>query len=142
RFPCYSSPHRPTERRFVSAATGIKRLGLAVAAVFAVGLGVLLTLPFLVSPDTVRDHVKAQIRAVTGLDPVLSGDVAVSRFPTGSVSFTDVSLADQRVGTPALTAERLVVRLRFFPFLAGQIEIADVTLVRPTIAIAFAAGGS
>jgi AsmA protein len=126
----------------VSAATGIKRLGLAVAAVFAVGLGVLLTLPFLVSPDIVRDHVKAQIRAVTGLDPVLSGDVAVSLFPTGSVRFNDVSLGDRAAGTSALSAEQLVVRLRFFPFLVGQIEIADVTLVRPTITIGFSQGGS
>jgi len=126
----------------VSAATGIKRLGFAVAAVFAVGLGVLLTLPFLVSPDTVRDHVKAQIRAVTGLDPVLSGDVAVSLFPTGTVRFNDVSLGDRAAGTSSLTAEQLVVRLRFFPFLVGYIEIADVTLVRPTITIGFSQSGS
>ena len=34
------------------------------------------------------------------------------------------------------------MRLRFFSFLFGRIEIADVTLVRPTIMIAFAADGS
>jgi AsmA protein len=125
----------------VSAATGIKRLGFAVAAVLAVGFGALLTVSLLISADTVRERVKAQIRAVTGLDPVLSGEVAVSLFPTGRVSFNDVSLGDRRAGTSALTAEQLVVRLRFFPLLAGQIEIADVTLVRPTITIGFAQGG-
>ena len=31
----------------------------------------------------------------------------------------------------------MVARLRFFPFLTGRIEIADVSLVRPTIAIVF-----
>src|SRR5207247_3008077 len=133
---------RKPERRLVPAATGIKRLGIAVAAVVAVGFCALLALALLIPADTVREQVKAQIRAVTGLDPVLSGDVAVSLFPTGSVSFHDVSLGDNRTGKSALSAEQLVVRLRFFPFLAGQIEIADVTLVRPTIAIAFAAGGS
>ena len=125
----------------MSAATGIKRLGLAAAAVLAVGFGALLTVSLLISADTVRERVKAQIRAVTGLDPVLSGEVAVSLFPTGHVSFNDVSLGDRRAGTSALTAEQLVVRLRFFPLLAGQIEIADVTLVRPTITIGFAPGG-
>src|SRR5262249_9839128 len=84
---------------------------------------------------------KAQIRAVTGLDPVLSGDVAVSLFPSGSVRFNNVSLGDSSTGTSALTAEQLVVRLRFFPFLVGQIEIADVTLVRPTITIGFLGDG-
>ena len=131
---------RKPERRLVSAATGIKRLGIAVAAVVAAGFCALLALSLLIPADSVRDQVKAQIRAVTGLDPVLSGDVAVSLFPTGSVSFNNVSLAEHRAGTPALTAEQLVVRLRFFSFLVGQIEIADVTLVRPTIAIAFATG--
>jgi AsmA protein len=126
----------------VSAATGIRRLGIAVAAVVAAGFCALLALSWLIPADSVRDQVKAQIRAVTGLDPVLSGDVAVSLFPTGSVSFNNVSLAEHRAVAPALTAEQLVVRLRFFSFLVGQIEIADVTLVRPTIAIAFAAGGS
>src|SRR5262249_55839115 len=42
----------------------------------------------------------------------------------------------------ALSAEQLVVRLRFFPFMVGQIEIADVTLVRPTITIGFSQSGS
>lgn len=123
-------------------SAGIKRLGLAIAAVLAMGFSALLTLSLLISADTVRERVKAQIRMVTGLDPVLSGDVAVSLFPTGSVRFSNVSLADQQAGTSALTAEQLVVRLRFFPFLAGQIEIADVTLVRPTITIGFANGDS
>ena len=36
---------------------------------------------------------------------------------------------------PALTAERLTARLRFFPLLIGRVEIADVSLERPTIAV-------
>jgi AsmA protein len=126
----------------VIAAVGIKRLGLIAAALAAVGICILVILPFLVSADTVREAVKAEIRAVTGLDPVLRGPASVSLFPTGSVSFEDVSLGDNRTGAPALTAERVVARLRFFPFMTGRIEIADVTLVRPTIAIVFNADRS
>ncbi|MEA2905901.1 MAG: AsmA protein [Alphaproteobacteria bacterium] len=125
----------------VSAVAGIKRLAVAVAAVIVAAFGILLMLSILIPADTVREKVQAQIRAVTGLDPVLSGDIAVSLFPTGSVRFHDVSLGDIQAGTSALTAEQLVVRLRFLPFLIGQIEIADVTLVRPTITIAFAPNG-
>jgi len=123
-------------------SAGIKRLGLAVAAVFAMGFGTLLVLSYLIPADTVRERVKAQIQAVTGLDPELSEDVAVSLFPTGKVRFNGVSLGDQRADAPALTVEELVVRLRTFPLLTGQIEIADVTLVRPTITIGFASDGS
>jgi AsmA protein len=125
----------------VTAATGIKRVGLAVASLLGAGLALLFILSIVIPADTVRDAVKAQIRSVTGLDPVLRGDVSVSLFPTGSVRFNDVSLGDS-TGAPALSAQQLVVRLRFLPFLFGRIEIADVTLVRPTIMIAFASDGS
>jgi AsmA protein len=118
-------------------SVGIKRLGLAVAAVFAMGFSTLFAISLAMPADTVRERVKAQIEAVTGLDPVLRGKVAVSLFPTGSVRFDDVRLGGQRDGTSALTAEQLVVRLRFFPLLMGQIEIADINLVRPTITIGF-----
>jgi len=123
----------------VIATVGIKRLGIAVAAVAAIGVSVLMVLPFLASAETVREAVKSQIRAVTGLDPVLRGSASVSVFPTGRVSFEDVSLGDNRTGAPALVAERVVARLRFFPFLMGRVEIADVSLERPTIAITFSA---
>ena len=126
----------------MTAAVGIKRLGLAVVALAAAGIGTLMILPFLMPADAVREAVKAEIRAVTGLDPVLRGGASVSLFPTGTVSFDDVSLGDSRTGAPALTAEQVVARLRFFPFLAGRIEIADVSLVRPTIAIIFNADRS
>ena len=126
----------------MTAAVGIKRLGFVVVAVAAVGIGALVILPFLMSADAVREAVKAEIRAVTGLDPVLRGGTSVSLFPTGTVSFDDVTLGDNRTGAPALTAEHVVARLRFFPFLAGRIEIADVSLVRPTIAIIFNADHS
>ena len=36
---------------------------------------------------------------------------------------------------PALTAERLTARLRFFPLLIGRVEISDIALERPIIAI-------
>ncbi|MCC6890709.1 MAG: AsmA family protein [Hyphomicrobiales bacterium] len=126
----------------MTTALGIKRIAVALASALGLGLAVLLTLSLAIPAERVRDAVKTQIRQVTGLDPVLRGDVAVSLFPTGSVRFNDVSLGDSRTGAPALSTEQLLVRLRFLPFLIGRIEIADVTLLRPTIDIAFAADGS
>jgi AsmA protein len=121
----------------VIAAVGIKRLTFVVLGLAVAGVCALVILPFLMPADAVREAVKAEIRTVTGLDPVLRGEASVSLFPTGTVSFEDVSLEDNRTGAPALTAEKVVARLRFFPFLTGRIEIADVSLVRPTIAIVF-----
>ena len=108
-------------------------------AVGAVTAGVLTTAGYLISPDTVRAEVLNRIRAATGLDPQLGGKVSVSLFPKGSVSFSDVVLGDP--ARPALTAERLTARLRFFPLLVGKVEIADVSLEKPTIAIDFERDG-
>lgn len=123
----------------MTAATGLKRLGLVLLAVIAGGLVVLTTAGYLISADAVRQQVVGEIRAVTGLEPVLRGKASVSLFPTGSVSFADVVLGDN--GQPALTAERLTARLRFFPLLIGRVEIADVSLDHPNIAVELQSNG-
>jgi AsmA protein len=133
-----ASNHRNS---ILTAATGFKRLGLAVAALVAAGFGALAVASLLIPADAVREAVKAEIRALTGVDPVLGGDISVSLFPSGSVSFTNVGLGDGPDDQRALTAERLDARLRLFPLLAGRVRVSDVSLVRPTLAITFDPAG-
>ena len=123
----------------MTAATGFKRLGIAIAAVVLASFAALGAMALLIPVDTVRDAAKAEIRSVTGLDLVLRGDVAVSLFPTGSISFADVTLGDD--AKPVLAADRLTARLRFFPLFAGRVQIADVSLVRPRIKVSFDGDG-
>jgi AsmA protein len=125
----------------VTASTALKRLGIAFAVIVVAGLGILLATSVLIPADRVREAVKAEIRAVTGLDLVLRGNVSVSLFPSGAVSFDDVALGEDRVGKPALAVDTLTARLRFFPLLTGHIEIADVSLTRPRIFIDLRGGG-
>ena len=123
----------------MTAATGFKRLGIAIAAVILGGCAALGLMALLIPAERVREAVKAEIHSVTGLDLSLRGDVAVSLFPTGSVSFADVRLGDD--AEPALATDRLTARLRFFPLFIGRIEIADITLVRPRIMMTFGPDG-
>ena len=125
----------------MTAAIGLKRLALAVAALLAAALGTLIALSFLIPAASVREAVKAEIHAVTGLDPLLGNDISLSLFPSGSVRFRKVLLGNDRTGEPAVAADELTARLRYFPLLAGRIEIADVTLVRPVINVGFSASG-
>jgi AsmA protein len=125
----------------LTAATGLKRVAIAAAAMVAAAFVTLIALSFLIPAATVRDAVAKEIKAVTGLDPVLRGAVSVSLFPSGTVTFHDVLLGDDRTGERAVVADELTARLRYFPLLAGHIEIADVTLQRPTITVTFAADG-
>jgi AsmA protein len=125
----------------VTAAIGFKRLALAVAAIVAAAFVTLVALSFLIPPGSVREAVKAEIHAVTGLDPLLGDDVSLSLFPSGRVRFRNVILGDGKSGEPAVAADELTARLRYFPLLAGRIEIADIILVHPTINVTFAADG-
>jgi AsmA protein len=123
----------------VTAATGFKRLAIAVSALVLVGFAALGAMALLTSVDKVREAATAEIRNVTGLDLVPRGDVSVSLFPAGSISFANVALGDD--ADPALAADRLTARLRFFPLFVGRVEIADVVLVRPRINVTFGADG-
>ena len=125
----------------MTAATGLKRLAIAVSAVIAAVFLSLVALSFLIPAATVRDAVAKEIRAVTGLDPVLRGDMSVSLFPSGTVTFHNVVLGEDHRGDPGLVVDELTARLRYFPLLAGRIEIAGVTLVRPTITVSFLPDG-
>jgi AsmA protein len=111
------------------------RLSLVVAAVFAAGIGALVAASALIPTATVRSAVVAEIRAATGLEPEIRGEVTVSLFPTAMVSFSDVVLGDPQETVPALTADRLTAKLQLFPLLIGNIEPADMSLTRPHIVV-------
>src|SRR5688572_16231388 len=111
--PAFGRPHGYR----VTAATGFKRLGIAIAAVVLTVIAALGVLALVTPADSVREAVKAEIRSITGLDVSLRGDAEVSLFPHGSISFANVALGDG--SEPALAADRLTARLRFFPLFAG-----------------------
>ena len=124
----------------MTAASGLKRLGLALVAVGAAAVAAVVVLSAMIPRDAVRDAVTAELRAVTGLDPVLRGATAVTLFPSSDISFYNVRFGDD-AGEPALTVERLKARLRLVPLLLGRIEIADVELIEPKIAVTVGSGG-
>src|ERR1700691_2458144 len=126
----------------VTAAAGLKRLVIIIAAAAAVAILALVTLSFAIPASAVRDAVAREIHTVTGLDPVLSGDVSVSLFPSGRVTFHNVLLSSDHSGDPGLVADELTAHLRYFPLLSGHIEISDVSLVRPTITVTVGPDGA
>ena len=82
---------------------GFKRIGLAFAALVVIGLGAIGVSSFLISTDTAREAVKAQIHAATGLDPIIQGGASVSPFPPDTATLRDVALEDAQ-HAPMLTA--------------------------------------
>ena len=130
----------------MTTAPGSRRVGIAVSTVLtAIGIclvaGILLIIPATIPSASVRDALRNEIKAATGLDPVVQGETSVSLFPWGTVSFADVVLGGDRTGQPALAADRVTARLRLLPLLFGRIETADLALVRPQISVIFEKNG-
>ena len=113
----------------------MKRIAILAAALVAAGTLVIAAATHFIPADVVREAIESEIRTVTGLDPLLRGPMSVSMFPVPTVEFSDVALGEQVAGETALAAEHLTVDLRLMPLLARRIEIADISLVRPQIAV-------
>jgi AsmA protein len=122
-------------------AQGMKRLGMPIAALFGVVLIGLIAMSWFLNRDALRAAVEAQIRAVTGLELVVNGNIDVSVFPGSYVSFHDVGLKGGGAGEPALSVDVLTANLRLLPLLLRRFEIADVMMLRPHIRVVRAADG-
>jgi AsmA protein len=116
-------------------AQGMKRLGMPIAAFLGLALIGLIGTSWFLNRDALREAVEAQIRAVTGLDLVITGAIDVSVFPGSYVSFHDVGLKGGGTTDPALQVDVLTANLRLLPLLLRRFEIADVMMLRPHIRV-------
>jgi AsmA protein len=125
----------------LTMAQGMKRLGMPIAALLGLALVGLIAMSWFLNRDALREAVEAQIRAVTGLDLVVKGNVEVSVFPASYVSFHDVGLKGGGTDDPALAVDVLTANLRLLPLLLQRFEIADVMMLRPHINVVRDANG-
>jgi AsmA protein len=125
----------------LTMAQGMKRLGMPIAAFLGLALIGLVAMSWLLNRDALRQAIEAQIRAVTGLDLVVKGNIDVSVFPGSYVSFHDVGLKGGGTTDPALMVDVLTANLRLLPLLLQRFEIADVMMLRPHIRVVRNASG-
>jgi AsmA protein len=125
----------------LTMAQGMKRLGMPIGVFLGVAVIGLIATSWLLNRDALREAVEAQIRAVTGLDLMIKGNIDVSVFPGSYVSFHDVGLKGQGTADPALNVDVLTANLRLLPLLLQRFEIADVMMLRPQIRVIREADG-
>ncbi len=119
----------------------MKRFVLLIALAAAAGGSAVVAAKLAMPIDAVTAAVKSEIAAVTGLDPVVRGPVSMSVFPARMISFSDVVLGESVSDGPAVSVKELIVNLRLMPLMAGRIEISDITLIKPRIAVDIDAQG-
>src|SRR6266550_40840 len=125
----------------LTMAQEMKRLGTPIAALLGLALTGLILTSWLINRDALRQAVEAQIRAVTGLEFAVKGNIDISVFPGSYVSFHDVGLKGGGTADLALAVDVLTANLRVLPLLLQRFEIADVMMLRPNIRIVREANG-
>ena len=106
---------------------------MPVAAFLGLALIGLIATSWFLNRDALRQAVEAQIRAVTGLDLVIKGNIEISVLPASYISFHDVGLKGGGTDVPALNVDVLTANLRLLPLLLQRFEISDVMMLRPHI---------
>jgi AsmA protein len=110
----------------------MRRLAMPIAALIGAVLIGLIAMSWFLNRDALRQAVEAQIRAVTGLDLVVKGNIDISVFPASYVSFHDVGLKGGS-NASALNVDVLTANLRLLPLLLQRFQISDVMMLRPHI---------
>ena len=110
----------------------------AIIAIFAaIAATVILVGPLLISTAVVRDQAFAKVEAATGYRLRVSGPVRLSMFPSIDLVADDVGIARTAAanGTEFVTARRLRLGLALPALLSRKVQMTEVTLIDPVIAI-------
>lgn len=115
----------------------MKRLLLGLAGTLVVLLAAVLVAPSFIDWNAYKPDIRKAVRAATGRDLVIAGDISLDLLPAPALSASDVRFADMP-GADAghlLTIRALRVDAALLPLLQGRIIAESVTLIRPRLAL-------
>ncbi|MEM6490284.1 MAG: AsmA family protein [Pseudomonadota bacterium] len=121
----------------------LRKLLIGIGAVFALLIAAVVAIPFFVSEQDVVDRLRAEVRAATGRDLTIGGDIGFSVFPEVAVTVEGVAFADAPwTGRVAMfEADRLAIGVALLPAISGDIQIKRFILDRPVVTLETAADG-
>lgn len=121
----------------------MKKLLLALLAIVVLLVAIVLIAPFLIPVDTYKDQVAKQVKAQTGRDLTIAGDLSLSILPrtqltAGQVRFSN---ADWASTDSMARFERMQIRVNPFALLSGELQVESFVLQQPVINLAKAKDG-
>lgn len=111
----------------------MKRLFSLVGLILIAAVGTFLLIPYIVSAQTIRESVAAQLQDLTGRSVAVTGPASLSVFPALTVRIGGVSIANEEGmdREPFVAMDELDASVRLMPLLRGQVEIERFVLLRP-----------
>lgn len=114
----------------------LKWLAVGVGAVLLVIAAAVASLPWLIDTRVVQDRVAHAVASALGR-PVTFASLSIAARPLPTVTLRGLTVAEDPAFGPGpfVTVGEGRLRLRLRPLLSGRIELADLTLESPRIAI-------
>lgn len=115
----------------------MRKLLFGLIAFIVVLLAVALIGPSFVDWNKYKPEIVARVKAATGRDMTIGGDISLSVLPAPTMSVRDVTLASLPGAHDANMAslKALDVRVALVPLLGGTIKVESIALVDPTITL-------
>ncbi len=115
----------------------LKRLVVGTLSVILVLVALALIVPFLIPTSTYKDQIETRVKAATGRDLKLGGELKLSILPSLELSARDVAFGNR----PGAAQKDMVLlkgldfRLKLGPLLSGRYEIDSLVLHEPVIVL-------
>lgn len=115
----------------------MKKILAVIGALVVVLVAALLIIPSLIDWNGYKAQISQAVRDATGRELVLEGDLSMSLIPSPSLSASQVSLGNLPGAQDAdmVSIEEVRVSVALMPLLTGNVQIKEVSLIDPVIAI-------
>jgi uncharacterized protein involved in outer membrane biogenesis len=123
----------------------LKKVLIGIGVLLAALVAVALVVPNFVDLNRYKGQVTSQVRAVTGRDLAIAGDIELSVLPSIALEADDIRLSNAEGASAAdmVALKALRVRVALLPLLGGDVQVESVILSEPVIEIeSFADGGT
>ncbi|WP_288350475.1 AsmA family protein [uncultured Thalassospira sp.] len=115
----------------------MKKILAVIGALVVVLVAALLIIPSLIDWNGYKAQITQAVRDATGRELVLTGDLSMSLIPSPSLSASQVTLGNLPGAQDAdmVSIEEARVSVALMPLLTGNIQVTEVSLIDPVIAI-------
>ncbi|MDA0702490.1 MAG: AsmA family protein, partial [Proteobacteria bacterium] len=123
----------------------MKNVLIGIGVLLAALVAVALVVPNFVDLNRYKSQVTSQVRAITGRDLVIAGDIELSVIPSIALKADDIRLSNVEGASAAdmVALKGLRVRVALLPLLGGDVQVESVIFSEPVIEIElFADGGT
>lgn len=113
----------------------MKKFLIAIGAVVVLVVLAAVIVPLVVPVETYKDEILSQVRAATGREARIDGELSLSILPRVEIVAGKMSFANAPGGKASNMVEldRLTVRIALFPLIGGNVEIDAFVLEKPVI---------